>query len=96
MTDKSQQNRNARQPVGFTPRSSGLAGEYAREQGWGLNEEERRRTPATKQNLDGGRDFYYGARDFGDSAVDTSTARPSERQSSDKPASKKRSSHGHP
>lgn len=72
MTEKSRDNRNARQPVGFTPRSSGLAGEYAREQGWGLNEEERTKAPASKQNFDGGIDYEYGPRDFGDSATDAS------------------------
>lgn len=95
MTGKSQdKDRNRRQPVGFTPQSSGLAGEYAREQGWGLNEEERRKAPATKQNLDGGTDYEYGARDFGDSAVDTSSARPRSHQPAEKRATAKKSSHG--
>lgn len=95
MTDNSRNNnRNHRQPVGFTPQSSGLAGEYAREQGWGLNEEERRKAPATKQNLDGGTDYEYGARDFGDSAVDTSSARPRGRESAEEHATTNKSSHG--
>lgn len=95
MTEKSHDNhRNRRQPVGFTPRSSGLAGEYAREQGWGLNEEERRKAATAKQNLDGGTDYDYGARDFGDSAVDTSTARPSTRQSGEKRSSTNKGAHG--
>lgn len=103
MTEKSHHNnRNPRQPVGFTPRSSGLAGEYAREQGWGLNEEERRKAPATKQNFDGGTDYDYGARDFGDSAVDTSRARPganqsqSANQSAEKRTATKKNSHSRP
>lgn len=63
-----------REPTGFTPRTGGLASEYAREQGWELNEEQRAKTPTEKQDYDGGEDYDYGARDFGDSAVDTSNA----------------------
>jgi len=62
-----------REPVGFTPHSSGLASERAREQGWQTNEEERTRMPQGKQNEDGGTDYDYGARDFGDEPVDTSS-----------------------
>ena len=65
-----------REPAGFTPRTSGLASEYAREQGWDLNEEQRARTPMEKQAYDGGTDYEYGAQDFGDSAVDTSDVPP--------------------
>lgn len=63
-----------RAPQGFTVHSSGLASEYAREQGWGINEEERKKTPTQKQDYDGGRNYEYGARDFGDTAADTSAA----------------------
>jgi len=63
-----------RVPQGFTVHSSGLASEYARELGWGMNEDERKKTPNQKQDYDGGRDYDYGAKDFGDSAADTSTA----------------------
>jgi hypothetical protein len=63
-------------PEGFTPQSGGLASEYAREQGWGLNEDERRKTSAEKQAFDGGADYDYGAADFGDAAVDTKEAKP--------------------
>ncbi len=63
-----------RVPQGFTVHSSGLASEYARELGWGINQEERTKTPHQKQNYDGGRNYNYGARDFGDSAADTSSA----------------------
>lgn len=62
-----------REPVGFTPHSSGPASERAREQGWQTNEEERTRMPRGKQNEDGGTDYDYGARDFGDEPVDTSS-----------------------
>jgi hypothetical protein len=68
-------NQSAREPQGFTVHSSGLSSEYAREQGWGLNEEERTRTPRQKQNYDGGRAYDYGPQDFGDEAVDTSSMR---------------------
>jgi hypothetical protein len=55
------------QPSGFTPQSGGLSSEYAREQGWGINQDERAKTPVEKQDFDGGRDYGYGAHDFGDS-----------------------------
>lgn len=61
-----------REPVGFTTHSSGPASERAREQGWQTNEEERTGMPQGKQNEDGGTDYDYGARDFGDEPVDTS------------------------
>lgn len=64
------------EPKGFTTHTSGPASEYAREQGWETNEEQRAQTPKEKQPYDGGRDYDYGARDFGDTAVDTSSAQP--------------------
>ena len=60
-----------REPRGFTPSSGGMASEYAREQGWDTNEEQRADTPREKQPYDGGRDYEYGARDFGDTAEDS-------------------------
>ena len=69
---------NTREPAGLGEHRRGAAGEYAHQQGWGLNEEERTRTPAEKQPYDGGNDYDYGARDFGDSAVDTSDAQPTD------------------
>lgn len=68
------------EPSGFTPHSSGRASERARQQGWQTNEEERTREPEGKLNIDGGTDYEYGARDFGDLPVDTSSARTSETQ----------------
>jgi hypothetical protein len=62
-----------REPAGFTPHTSGPASERAREQGWQTNVEERARIPQGKQNEDGGTDYDYGARDFGDEPVDTSS-----------------------
>lgn len=64
------------EPQGFTVHSSGLASEYAREQGWGINEDERTKTPKQKQDYDGGRNYDYGAQDFGDTAKQTGTAQP--------------------
>lgn len=61
----------AAQPRGFGEHSRGLASEYAHEQGWGLNEEERTRQDAAPQDMDGGTDYEYGARDFGDEPVNT-------------------------
>lgn len=59
------------EPRGFGEHTRGLAGEYAHEQGWQLNEDERRKQPEGKQNTDGGTDYEYGAQDFGDEPVDT-------------------------
>ncbi len=75
MADEKQQHEK-REPTGFTPRTSGLASEYAREQGWEINEEQRARTPMEKQKYDGGKDYDYGAQDFGDTAVDTTDSQP--------------------
>ncbi len=65
------------EPAGFTSHTRSLASEYAHEQGWGLNEEERTRVAGEKQDFEGGTDYDYGARDFGDTAVDTSAVVPS-------------------
>jgi hypothetical protein len=59
------------EPRGFGEHSRGLAGEYAHEQGWGLNLEQRKRQPPQPQHTDGGLDYEYGARDFGDEPVNT-------------------------
>jgi hypothetical protein len=83
MADEKQSDPNAaaepyaEEPRGFGNHTRGLAGEYAHEQGWGLNEQERVKQPEEKQDLDGGTDYEYGARDFGDSPVDTSGVQPS-------------------
>ncbi len=68
---------HADEPRGFGEHRRGLASEYAHEQGWGLNEEERKTQPAPAEQKDGGNDYDYGARDFGDEAIDTSEAQPS-------------------
>lgn len=71
------------EPRGFGERTRGLAGEYAHEQGWGLNEEERTHQSAAPQDVDGGNDYEYGARDFGDAPVNVSI----DRDASERPAS---------
>ncbi len=75
MPDEKSENPPLRTPAGFTPRTGGLASEYAREMGWGLNETERAKEPAEKQDAGGGTDHDYGAADFGHSARDTSEAK---------------------
>lgn len=59
-------------PRGFGEGSRGLSGEYAHEQGWGLDEEERTKLSSAPEDTDGGTDYDYGARDFGDTPVNTS------------------------
>ena len=77
MADEKDEKTERRNPMGFTPRSGGLTSEYAREQGWDTNEKQRAKTPKEKQQYDGGTDYDYGnAQDFGDTAVDTSSAKP--------------------
>ena len=60
------------EPRGFGEHTRGLSGEYAHEQGWGLDVEERSRQPQQMQNIDGGNDYEYGAQDLGDEPVNTS------------------------
>ena len=67
-------NAQPHEPSGFTPRSSGRASERARQQGWQTHEDERTHEPEGKS--DGGTDYDYGAQDFGDSPVNTSSATP--------------------
>jgi hypothetical protein len=62
------------EPRGFGEHTRGLAGEYAHEQGWGLDEQERTRQPRTPQDTDGGTNYEYGAQDFGDVPVNADTA----------------------
>lgn len=71
MADQSPRQENAEEPRGFGEHSRGLAGEYAHEQGWGLNLDQRKRESVQPQNTDGGLDYDYGARDFGDAPVNT-------------------------
>ncbi len=70
-TDETTPQQPPQEPRGFGERTRGLAGEYAHEQGWGLDVEERTTQPATAQDTDGGTDYEYGARDFGDDPVNT-------------------------
>jgi hypothetical protein len=72
MPEEKTENPPVRTPAGFTPHTGGLASEYAREMGWGLNEPERAKEPEEKQDADGGTDYDSGAADFGNTAKDTS------------------------
>lgn len=65
---------SAPEPRGFGEHTRKTSSEHAHEQGWGLNEDDRRRIPADQQKR-GGTDYDYGARDFGDVPSDTSAAR---------------------
>ena len=80
--DKTQQ-----EPRGFGEHTRGLSSEYAHEQGWGLDEEERTKPSAAPQDVDGGTDYEYGATDFGDNAVNTAIA-PDAREQTQNSASK--------
>ena len=71
MADQSPRQPDALEPRGFGQHTRGLSGEYAHEQGWGLNLEQRTRDSVRPQNTDGGLDYEYGARDFGDEPANT-------------------------
>ena len=58
------------EPRGLGEHARGLAGEYAHEQGWGLNEAERTALPKGRQPTYGGAEYDYSARDFGDDPTD--------------------------
>jgi hypothetical protein len=60
---------NGREPRGLGEHSRGLTGEYAHEQGWGLDEEQRRKLEPSPNDTDGGTDYEYGAQDFGDEPI---------------------------
>jgi len=70
-TEKQDRQDEKKEPRGFGEHTRGLASEYAHEQGWGLDEAERTRQDAAPQDTDGGTDYEYGARDFGDEPVNT-------------------------
>ena len=71
MMPENETKKELREPRGFGEHTRGLSGEYAHEQGWGLNEGERTKVDAAPQDTDGGTDYEYGARDFGDEPVNT-------------------------
>lgn len=71
MATKDADTKQPTEPRGFGEHTRGLSGEYAHEQGWALNVEERTRLPQVPQDTDGGKDYEYGARDFGDEPVNT-------------------------
>jgi hypothetical protein len=71
MTKEDADNKQPAEPRGFGEHTRGLTGEYAHEQGWALNVEERTKLPDVPQDIDGGKDYEYGARDFGDTPVNT-------------------------
>lgn len=62
--------KSRREPEGFGEHTRKTPGENAHEQGWGLNEDERQRE-SRNSVPEGGTDYDYGARDFGDSPVNT-------------------------
>ncbi len=54
------------QPEGLADDRLGPNAEAAREQGWGLNEDERKQQPTGHPAHYGGIGYDYGAQDFGD------------------------------
>jgi hypothetical protein len=58
------------EPLGFSRRTRGLGAEYAHEQGWGLDQDERTKLSQTPENPSG-KEYDYGARDFGDEPRNT-------------------------
>jgi hypothetical protein len=66
-----------REPQGFGEHARGIASENAHQQGWGLNEEERTKVSSDPNTL-GGKDYDYGARDFGDEPINMGDSKPEE------------------
>jgi hypothetical protein len=64
--DPKQNQQNEREPEGLGEHARGPASEAAHEQGWGLNEEERKKVPEGHRDDYGGVGYDYGAQDFGD------------------------------
>jgi hypothetical protein len=66
-TDEKQQEASSVpvEPRGFGKHTHGLAAEYAHEQGWGLDIDERTKLSQTPENPRC-KEYDYGARDFGD------------------------------
>ena len=59
-----------REPSGLGEHNRGLTGERAHEQGWGLDEDERKQPPEGRPEYYGGTGYDYGsAADFCDTAV---------------------------
>ncbi len=52
---------HADEPRGFGTHTRGLSGEYAHEQGWGLEEDQRTRLPDSYQDIDGSSNQKDGA-----------------------------------
>ena len=57
------------EPRGLGTHTRGLASEYAHEQGWGLEEEQRIRLAEGIDDTAGGNNYNYGAQDFGDEPI---------------------------
>ncbi len=74
------------EPRGFGEHTRGLAGEYAHEQGWGLDEAERTAQETAPQDTDGGNDYDYGAQDFGDTPINTGIEHTNDTQNIPAPA----------
>ena len=74
MADEKTKANHSDEPRGFGEHTRGLSSEYAHEQGWGLAEEQRTKTADAPQDTDGGTDYEYGARDFGDEPVNTAVS----------------------
>ncbi len=66
----------SQEPAGLGAHKHGLAAEYASEQGWGTQEEQRTKPPLGNTAGYGGKDYAYGAADFGDRPVDQQGIQP--------------------
>jgi hypothetical protein len=65
-----------RGPRGLGVRTHGLASEYSQEQGWGTNTSDR--TKGDTNSANGGTDYDYGARDFGEVPSNQADVQPSQ------------------
>jgi hypothetical protein len=76
MSDKNPQTGVPREPAGLGVHNHGPAAEFAQEQGWSTNEEQRVQPPPRSKEGGGGTDYDYGAQDFGDLPKDQGGVQP--------------------
>jgi hypothetical protein len=72
----SNEEQSPKEPAGLGLHNHGRAAEYAQEQGWGTNEEERTKPGENPSAVSGGTNYNYGSQDFGDMPVKEANVEP--------------------
>jgi hypothetical protein len=66
MPDENRETHNPKEPEGLGEHARRREAEIAHDQGWDLNEDERKQQPRGRPAHYGGKGYDYGAQDFGD------------------------------